>query len=280
MVAVIPAFASPFFITKHTEVGTERIGQERAKSITRHSGGCQNLSFLTRIRGRIRLIALCTLQLRSLNLKVVIVFARFAVKLKINTFKKLNAFTMKKLTIYILSFLIVGFTACKTKTTINQEEAGEVITDYLKANPEYKTTRFNFGEIKFNSTNDMFELGKYKTLASKGLVTLDLKTAKKKFLSKDSSFVYQITLTDKASPLVLKQDRDKATVKVVEYILADEKPVDFLQVNSSTAKVTVSLKMVTTDFEPFDKDGNKNSNFITKTYKLKLSKDEGWKVQQ
>jgi hypothetical protein len=67
---------------------------------------------------------------------------------------------------------------------------------------------------------------------------------------------------------------------VVEYVLSDEKPVDFAQVNSSTAKVTVSLKMNTTDFEPFDKEADKNSNFITKTYKLKLSKDEGWKVQK
>ncbi|UKT64134.1 hypothetical protein [Pedobacter mucosus] len=187
---------------------------------------------------------------------------------------------MKKLTIYLLSFVIIGFAGCKTKTTINQNEAGEVITDYLKANPEYKTTRFDYGEIKFNSTNDMFELGKYKSLATKGLITLSLKEAKKKFLSKDSSYVYQITLTDKASPLVLKQDNNKATVRVVEYKLSDEKPVDFSQVNSTTAKVTVSLKMVTTDFEPFDKDASKNSNFITKTYKLKLSKDEGWKVQK
>lgn len=187
---------------------------------------------------------------------------------------------MKKHILYILSFIIVGFAGCKTKTTINQDEAGEVITEYLKANPEYKTARFNFGEIKFNSTNDMFELGKYKSLANKGLVTLSLKEAKKKFLSKDSSFVYQITLTEKASSLVLKQDADKATVRVVEYQLADEKPVDFSQVNSTTAKVTVSLKMVTTDFEPFDKDASKNSNFITKTYKLKLNKDEGWKVQK
>ncbi|WP_131539261.1 hypothetical protein [Pedobacter nototheniae] len=187
---------------------------------------------------------------------------------------------MKKYTIYILSFIIIGLAACKNKTTINQNEAGEVITDYLKANPEYKTARFKFGEIKFSGTNDLFELGKYKTLASKGLVTLSLKEAKKKFLSKDSSYVYQITLTDKASPLVLKQDGDKATVRVIEYLLSDEKPVDFEQVNSSTAKVTVSLKMKTTDFEPFDKEANKNSNFITKTYKLKLSKDEGWKVQK
>jgi hypothetical protein len=48
---------------------------------------------------------------------------------------------MKKVTIYILSFIIVGLAACKTKTTINQDEAAEVITDYLKANPEYKTAR-------------------------------------------------------------------------------------------------------------------------------------------
>ena len=187
---------------------------------------------------------------------------------------------MKKFTIYILSVLILGFAGCKTKVTINQDEAGEVITDYLKANPEYKTIRFKFGELKFNSTTEMFELGKYKSLASKGLVTLSLKEAKKKFLSKDSSFVYQINLTDKASPLVLKQDADRAMVKAVTYVLADEKPVNFEQVNSSTAKVTVSLKMVTTDFEPFDKDASKNSNFITKTYKLKLDKAVGWRVQK
>ncbi|MBC6112519.1 hypothetical protein ACFOG5_12045 [Pedobacter fastidiosus] len=187
---------------------------------------------------------------------------------------------MKKLTIYILSLIVIGFAGCKNKTTINQSEAGEVITDYLKANPEYKTTRFNFGEMKFSSTSDKVELGKYRTLENKGLVSINLKEAKKKFLSKDSSFVYQITLTDKASPLVLKQDKDKATVRVVEYLLSDEKPVDFSQVNSSTAKVTVSLKKVNTDFAPFDQDANENSNFITKTYKLKLSKDEGWKVQK
>lgn len=187
---------------------------------------------------------------------------------------------MKKLIIYILSVIVIGFAGCKTKTTINQDEAGTVITDYLKVNPEYKTTRFNFGEIKFSSKADKEDLTKYKALESKGMVSLSLKEANKKFLSKDSSFVYQITLTEKASPLVLKQDEDKATVKVVEYVLSDEKPVDFSQVNSSTAKVTVSLKKVNTDFAPFDKEASENSNFITKTYKLKLSKDEGWKVQK
>ena len=75
---------------------------------------------------------------------------------------------MKKFTIYILSLIIISFAGCKTKVTINQDEAGEVITDYLKANPEYKTIRFKFGEIKFNSTNDLFELGKYKGVHQRG----------------------------------------------------------------------------------------------------------------
>jgi len=187
---------------------------------------------------------------------------------------------MKKFAIYMLSFAVLAISACKTKTTINQEEAGAVITDFLKANPEYKTTRFKYGEIRFSSKSDRADLLKYKVLEAKGLVSLNLKEANKKFLSKDSSYVYQISLTEKAAPLVLKQDEDKATVKVVEYILSDEKPVDFSQVNSSTAKVTVSLKKVDTDFAPFDQKSNQNSAFITKTYKLKLSKDEGWKVQK
>jgi hypothetical protein len=187
---------------------------------------------------------------------------------------------MKKNIIYILSFLIIGFAGCKNKSTINQNEAAEVITNYLKANPEYKTTRFTFGEVKVSTTTDKTEFGFYRSLEANGLVTINLQSAKKKFLSKDSSFVYVIKLTDKASPLVLKQDKDKATVKTVEYLLSDDKPVDFSMVNSTTAKVTVALKKVKTDFAPFDKDPNENSDFITKTYKLKLNKEEGWKVQK
>lgn len=187
---------------------------------------------------------------------------------------------MKRNIIYIITLFIFGFAGCKNKSTINQDEASEVITDYLKTKPEYKSIKFKFGEMRFNSKSDMLDLVKYKNLASKGLVTLTLKEAKKKFLSKDSSFLYQIALTDKAGTWVLKQDGDKATVKAVTYALTDEKPVEFSQVNTSTAKVTVSLKMQPTDFAPFDEDTNENSNFITKTYKLKFDKETGWKVKE
>lgn len=187
---------------------------------------------------------------------------------------------MKNFNVAILFILTIGFAGCAPKTSINKEEAGKVITSYLTANPEYKTTKFDFGEVKFNSESEMLSLLKYKALASKGMVTLSLLSAEKKFLSKDSSFVYQIKLTEKASPLVLKQGDNRATVKTVNYILADSKPVDFSMVNSNTAKVTVSLKKENTDFAPFDPDKYDNSNFITKAYKLKFDKDEGWKVQK
>lgn len=185
---------------------------------------------------------------------------------------------MKNKALAFFTLVFIAFGACKNIATINENEAGEVIVDYLKGNPEYKTDKFHFGEMKFNSQKDMVELEKYKTLANEGYVSLALQEAKKKFLSKDSSFVYMIKLTDKASDLVLKQDETKATVKVVTYELASEKPVNFNRVNDNNAKVTVSLKKVNTPFAPFQKNADDNSNFITKTYRLKLDKEEGWKV--
>jgi hypothetical protein len=183
---------------------------------------------------------------------------------------------MKK-SILFLFISIIAF-SCKNVAKINADEAGEVITDYLKANPEYKTARFNFGEMKFNNESEMKDLEKYRQLANEGYISLTLQEAKKKFLSKDSSYTYIIKLTDKAADLVLKQDENKATVKVMNYELASEKPVNFNRVNDNNAKVTVSLKKIYTAFAPFQKGEDKNSNFMTKTYRLKLDKEEGWKV--
>lgn len=187
---------------------------------------------------------------------------------------------MKKQVLALIVLFALAFGACKNIATINEGEAGEVITDYLKGNPEYKTDRFYFGEMKFNSRKEMLELEKYKTLADEGYISMTLQEGKKKFLSKDSSFVYLIKLTDKASDLVLKQDDDKATVKVVDYTLASEKPVNFSRVNDNNAKVTVTLKKQNTVFAPFQRNASDNSNFITKTYRLKLDKEEGWKVNK
>jgi len=175
-------------------------------------------------------------------------------------------------------FIAVGIISCGSEGTINENEASDVIAKYLESNPEYKTTNFSFGEIKFRGRSDQEDLAKYKELEDKGFITMTLQEEKKRFLSKDSTFVYVVKLAEKASPLVLKQGSDKATVKSATYVLDDSKPVNFVKVNNNTAKATVSLKKVETDFYPFQKSTD-SSDFITKTYKLKLKKDKGWVVE-
>ncbi len=185
---------------------------------------------------------------------------------------------MKKTILAVL--LATTLFACKNNSTINTEEAGKVITTYLKGNPEYKTTSFDFGELKFNTEKEYAELENYRQLANDGYIILTLLSSKKKFLSKDSSYVYSAKLTQKASDFVLKQDADKATVKAVTYELTEEKPVDFSKVNDATAKVTVSLKKTNTPFAAFQKKPEENSEFLTKTYRLKYDKEEGWRVKK
>lgn len=180
----------------------------------------------------------------------------------------------------LIALIATTLFACKNNSSINTEEAGKVIITYLKGSPEYKTTRFDFGELKFNTEKEYAELENYRKLANDGFITLTLLSSKKKFLSKDSSYVYSAKLTQKASDFVLKQETDKATVKAVIYELTDEKPVDFSKVNDATAKVTVSLKKVNTPFAPFQSKPEENSEFLTKTYRLKYDKEEGWRVRK
>lgn len=186
---------------------------------------------------------------------------------------------MKRTSVYL--FMVLAFfyiSSCGNKTSINDDDATSVISDYLKENPEYKTGSFKFGEIKFRGKKDIEDLNKYKALENLGYISMSLQEQKKVFLAKDSTYVYQIILTEKAAPLVLSQGKDKADVKMIDYVLDDNKPVDFIKVNDKSAKATVTLKKVTTDFYPFDNDNRASSEFITKTYKLGLKKDKGWIV--
>lgn len=186
---------------------------------------------------------------------------------------------MKSKLIYLFialsSALISG---CGNETTINDDEAASVIANYLDENPESKTANFSFGEIKFRQIKDQEELNKYKALEESGYITMEVQEQKKVFLSKDSSFVYLIKLTEKSAPFVLEQGNDKAKVKTISYVMDNDKPVDFAKTNDNSAKATVTLMKVETDFYPFDNNKGSNSEFITKTYKLKHKKDEGWHV--
>lgn len=185
---------------------------------------------------------------------------------------------MRKLTLLTLTILSTLF-ACKQSTSINAEDAGEKISAYLETHPEAKSEKFKFGEVKFNSKSEMEQLTEYRRLADSGYVAMTMIEAKKKFLSSDSAFTYNIRLTEKSKPYVIEQKSDKAEVRVILYQFAGEKPVDFSIVNDNNAKATVSLKKIATPFYFLMSKDKGNSDFITKTYKLRFEKDKGWAVR-
>ncbi|WP_316811192.1 hypothetical protein [Pedobacter heparinus] len=182
----------------------------------------------------------------------------------------------KLIPVYLLFTILIA--ACSNNAVLDQSAATDLVSDYLKANPVYETQQLELGEVKFKSKNDKAALASYKDLQDKGFVVMELQEQKKKFLSKDSAYVYQISLTDKSKPYVLKQEQNKATLKVIEYAQDEDKPVSVDKSSNKTAKVTVMLKKVKNAFTVFYKDQNTGSNFITKTYKLKYKKESGWAV--
>lgn len=184
---------------------------------------------------------------------------------------------MKKfIPLYLLCIVFIA--ACTNNAVLDQDTATDMVTDYLKSNPVYETERLNLGELKFKSKSDKERLAKYQELQDKGFVEMKLQEQKKKFLSKDSSYVYLVTLTDKSKPYILAQEQNKATLKVIEYALDEHKPVSLDKATNRTAKVTVMLKKVKNAFTVFYKDKNMGSSFITKTFKLKYKKESGWAV--
>lgn len=182
--------------------------------------------------------------------------------------------TLLTLTLFVASAMF----SCKQSSSINATEAGQKVSAHLKANPQSENQKLKLGKLKFNSNAEMDELAKYKTLADSGYATLQLVEAKKKFLSRDSSYTYQIALTEKAIPYTIEQKNDKATMRVWVYALADEQPVDFAPVNDNNVKATVTLKKIATPFTPFAKSDSPSA-FITKTYKLHFDKEQGWTVK-
>lgn len=174
-----------------------------------------------------------------------------------------------------LTFLALS---CQDQTSINQDDASKVIVNYLDNKPEYKTVTFKFGEIRFHGRKDRDELSKYQSLEKQGFIKMTLDEQKKIFLSKDSTFIYQVSLAGKSAPLVISQGKGKASVIAIKYVLDNKEPVNFIKTGNNSAKVTVSLKKEGTEFYPFMDPGESNSEFITKTYKLKLKKGSGWAV--
>lgn len=179
-------------------------------------------------------------------------------------------------TFFMASVFLLLVTGCKKTGSIDEGTAAEVISNYLQSNPEYESIALETGEVKFRGRKDKINMDHYKAIADKGLITMELEKQKKRFLSSDSAYVYHVSLTDKSKAYVLKQSNNKATIRAVDYVLDEEKPVKLIKSDGRVAKVTVSLKRKENDFSVFLKSKTSTAGFLTKTYKLRFKKEEGW----
>ena len=179
----------------------------------------------------------------------------------------------------IALYLTAALAACGSDKSISERVALGEVAHYLESNPVYETADIEYGEVKFTRKSDTDLLASYEGLEKGGYVTMELLKERKRFLSKDSTFVYLIKLTDKSIPFVLEKTDKKATVKTVEYALDDTGGAHVEQTGKNRAKATVTLTKTETDFADFAKKGaDNNASFIKKTYSLRFNGETGWEV--
>lgn len=183
--------------------------------------------------------------------------------------------------IRLLSMLcmITIFAACGSDKSISERVALGEIGFFLESNPVYETADIDYGEVKFSQKQDADLLTAYEALERNGYVTMELLKERKRFLSKDSTFVYLVKLTDKSIPFVLEKTEKKAKVKIAEYTLDDQGGAHIEQTGKNRAKATVTLSKSETDFADLaEKGSDSNASFIKKTYSLRFHSETGWGV--
>lgn len=185
--------------------------------------------------------------------------------------------------VYIRLSIACCFTAtllaCGSDKSISERVALAEVAHYLESNPVYETADLDYGEVKFTQKSEAALLASYQSLEKGGYVTLELLKERKRFLSKDSTFIYLIKLTDKSIPFVLEKTDKKATVKAFEYTLDEDGGVHIEQTGKNRAKATVTLTKNETDFADFAKKGaDNNASFTKKTYSLRFNGELGWEV--
>lgn len=189
----------------------------------------------------------------------------------------MNAVSKWGITVLIL--LMGIFHGCQNEHVLTERTAVTELQHHLEQNPVYETVVLDYGEVSFRMDQDASLLRAYEQLTSKGYATMELLKKRRHLLSRDSTFTYQIRLTDQAIPYVLEQRADKVTVRTYTFVLDETEPIEIEQTGNHRANVTVTLKQKETDFAHFaDKNRAANASFIKKTYPMRFDKSEGWQV--
>ncbi|MGV3763022.1 hypothetical protein [Parapedobacter sp.] len=175
--------------------------------------------------------------------------------------------------------LVAILGACGSDKSLSERVALGEIGFFMESNPVYETAEIDYGEVKFSQKQDADLLAAYEALEKDGYVTMELLKERKRFLSKDSTFVYLIKLTDKSIPFVLEKTEKRATVKTATYALDEDGGAHIEQTGKNRAKATVTLSKSETDFADFaEKGADNNASFIKKSYSLRFHSETGWGV--
>lgn len=183
---------------------------------------------------------------------------------------------MKKLIFLLCVFATI--VSCKNSGEITSSQAESMVEDYLETNPLYETGFFNTNQMKLKSDKDAEMIDVIQSLENEGLIEIVNEKARKKWFSKDSVFVITPTLSQKALPYVVEQNKNKTEVKTVEYKLDKKQKINFNRKDKKVATFNVVLLKEKTPFYTFGKDQNPNSDFITKKFKAKYSEENGWEL--
>ncbi len=182
---------------------------------------------------------------------------------------------MRKITALLLISTL--FAACSSGT-LSESGAKDIIEKCLENNSKYDDTRFEYGTMKFRGNSGRELLDKYHKLEDAGLIEMDEVESKKAFLSKDSTYTYDVKLTDKAKALVISQKENnkgeyRAVVKTRIYQLDELRGID-LNASGKTARVSVVLKKEDTGFAVLLPAQPEKEAFLVTTLHLKLRKEK------
>lgn len=181
---------------------------------------------------------------------------------------------MKKIA---LLFLTIAGIAC-TSESLSVKQATSLIEEHTENHPYFEKSSFHLGERRLSIRKDAEEISILKQLQTESLININTIDKHKKLLSKDSVWVVNIGLTEKASDYVISQKKNRAEVKTYLFTIQEDSDVS-LELNSKT-KATAKVKLIkkATPFAGISKDKNPNSAFITRDFMLKYDKKTGWYV--
>lgn len=177
----------------------------------------------------------------------------------------------------LFSILSLFLFSCSSHE-ISKELAFNSIEKHLQQKPIFESTAFIIGKTKLKTNKNKQLIQSYQELQKQGFIELHNQDTKKKWLAKDSLWVSTISITPKSAPYIIQNRNNRVVVKTLLYELKQKNNIQIVQKGKRTAQVRVFLDKVPTPF--FDLKPNKptHSEFITKDFKLKYSKDNAWIV--